>query len=180
MMAMIYQHNTIESICLQAPNQPLTLAEEMKPRMLRRQAAISGNQGQMEQKRQRERMAMPVVVLTAKEIQAPTPPPPRPTWSCCNTRTACTSMTRPGCRSSTVWPRPMSAVTAATLTRSTWPSSCASRARARRVVPVHHAAPLPHVRQRHGTKAFDLTATRGGLTVSLESGGHSRQGLPCA
>lgn len=75
-MILISRHHVIEPICLQAPNQPLTLAEEMKQRMLRRQAAISGKQDQMEQKRERERMAKPVVVLTAKEITAPPPPPP--------------------------------------------------------------------------------------------------------
>lgn len=50
----------------------------MKQRMLRRQAAISGKQDQLEQKRDRERFVKPVQVLTAKEVNAPPPPPPPP------------------------------------------------------------------------------------------------------
>jgi hypothetical protein len=57
---------------------PLTIAEEMKQRMLRRQAAISGKQDQLEQKRDRDRFAKPVPVLTAKEVTAPSQPPPPP------------------------------------------------------------------------------------------------------
>ncbi|KUF91336.1 hypothetical protein AM588_10003085 [Phytophthora nicotianae] len=38
-------------------NKPLTIAEEMQQRMLRRQAAISGKQDQMEQRREREKAA---------------------------------------------------------------------------------------------------------------------------
>ncbi|CAI5732642.1 unnamed protein product [Hyaloperonospora brassicae] len=60
-------------------NKPLTIAEEMQQRMLRRQAAISGKQDQMEQRREREKAAMkPVTVLTAKEVIAPAQPPPPP------------------------------------------------------------------------------------------------------
>lgn len=50
----------------------------MKQRMLRRQAAISGKQDQLEQKRERDRFAKPVPVLTAKEVTAPSQPPPPP------------------------------------------------------------------------------------------------------
>ncbi|TDH72253.1 uncharacterized protein CCR75_003266 [Bremia lactucae] len=58
---------------------PLTIAEEMQQRMLRRQAAISGKQDQMEQRREREKAAAkPVTVLTAKEVTAPAQPPPPP------------------------------------------------------------------------------------------------------
>lgn len=51
--------------------------------MLRRQAAISGKQDQLEQKRDRERVKKPVEVLKAKEVAPPTsnipsPPPPPP------------------------------------------------------------------------------------------------------
>ncbi|RLN55189.1 hypothetical protein BBP00_00008614 [Phytophthora kernoviae] len=61
------------------PNKPLTIAEEMQQRMLRRQAAISGKQDQMEQRREREKAtAKPVTVLTAKEVTAPVQPPPPP------------------------------------------------------------------------------------------------------
>ncbi|KAG7399571.1 CCR4-NOT transcription complex subunit 6-like [Phytophthora boehmeriae] len=61
------------------PNKPLTIAEEMQQRMLRRQAAISGKQDQMEQRREREKAAAkPVTVLTAKEVTAPAQPPPPP------------------------------------------------------------------------------------------------------
>ena len=63
-------------------NKPLTIAEEMQQRMLRRQAAISGKQDQMEQRREREKAsAKPVTVLTAKEMTTPAqplPPPPPP------------------------------------------------------------------------------------------------------
>ncbi|GAB9474770.1 Carbon catabolite repressor protein [Globisporangium polare] len=63
-------------------SKPLSIADEMKQRMLRRQAAISGKQDQLEQKRDRERFAKQVPVLTAKEVTAPTtaaqPPPPPP------------------------------------------------------------------------------------------------------
>ncbi|KAF1336508.1 Carbon catabolite repressor protein, partial [Globisporangium splendens] len=59
-------------------NKPLSIADEMKQRMLRRQAAISGKQDQLEQKRDRERFAKPVQVLTAQEVTAPPPPPPPP------------------------------------------------------------------------------------------------------
>lgn len=60
-------------------NKPLTIAEEMQQRMLRRQAAISGKQDQMEQRREREKAAAkPVRVLTAKEVTAPVQPPPPP------------------------------------------------------------------------------------------------------
>ncbi|RAW27074.1 hypothetical protein PC110_g16534 [Phytophthora cactorum] len=60
-------------------NKPLTIAEEMQQRMLRRQAAISGKQDQMEQRREREKAsAKPVTVLTAKEVTAPVQPPPPP------------------------------------------------------------------------------------------------------
>ncbi|TYZ66964.1 hypothetical protein PybrP1_001774 [[Pythium] brassicae (nom. inval.)] len=59
---------------------PLSIAEEMKQRMLRRQAAISGKQDQLEQKRDRARFAKQVPVLTGTEVSAPTPsqPPPPP------------------------------------------------------------------------------------------------------
>uniref|UniRef100_A0AAV1TA19 WASH1 WAHD domain-containing protein n=1 Tax=Peronospora matthiolae TaxID=2874970 RepID=A0AAV1TA19_9STRA len=60
-------------------SKPLTIAEEMQQRMLRRQAAISGKQDQMEQRREREKAATkPVTVLTAKEVTAPAQPPPPP------------------------------------------------------------------------------------------------------
>ncbi|RMX62585.1 hypothetical protein DD238_008086 [Peronospora effusa] len=60
-------------------NKPLTIAEEMQQRMLRRQAAISGKQDQMEQRREREKAsAKPVTVLTAKEMTTPAQPPPPP------------------------------------------------------------------------------------------------------
>jgi hypothetical protein len=64
-------------------DKPLTIAEEMKQRMLRRQAAISGKQDQLEQKRDRERFAKPVEVLKAQEVNpalhpSPSPPPPPP------------------------------------------------------------------------------------------------------
>ena len=60
-------------------NKPLSIAEEMQQRMLRRQAAISGKQDQMEQRREREKAVMkPVTVLTAKEVIAPAQPPPPP------------------------------------------------------------------------------------------------------
>ncbi|CAH0483072.1 unnamed protein product [Peronospora belbahrii] len=63
-------------------NKPLTIAEEMQQRMLRRQAAISGKQDQMEQRREREKAtAKPVPVLTAKEVTSLTQPPPPPPLS---------------------------------------------------------------------------------------------------
>ncbi|KAI9905194.1 hypothetical protein PsorP6_013753 [Peronosclerospora sorghi] len=63
-------------------NKPLTIAEEMQQRMLRRQAAISGKQDQMEQRREREKAAAkPVTVLTAKEVNVPSQPPPPPPLS---------------------------------------------------------------------------------------------------
>ncbi|TMW57301.1 hypothetical protein Poli38472_003226 [Pythium oligandrum] len=61
-----------------AQNKPLSIAEEMKQRMLRRQAAISGKQDKLEQMRDRERIAKPVEVMKAKEVTAATPPPPPP------------------------------------------------------------------------------------------------------
>nr|CCA14063.1 carbon catabolite repressor protein putative [Albugo laibachii Nc14] len=58
---------------------PLTMQDEMRKRLLRRQGVISGKADKQEQREERERYAKPVTVLKAKEV---TPPagnlPPKP------------------------------------------------------------------------------------------------------
>lgn len=84
MVFILYYSDLTLSFCSPqaSSSKPLSIADEMKQRMLRRQAAISGKQDQLEQKRDRERFAKQVPVLTAKEVTAPTtaaqPPPPPP------------------------------------------------------------------------------------------------------
>ncbi|RQM27236.1 hypothetical protein B5M09_005683 [Aphanomyces astaci] len=61
---------------------PLTLADEIKLRMTRRQNALSGKQDRMEQDRDRKQFVKPVTVLKAEEVAPPQPttfqPPPPP------------------------------------------------------------------------------------------------------
>lgn len=68
------------SLQTRANDKPLTIEDQMKDRLARRLAAISGKQDKLDQELDRARAQKPVVVLTAKEVTAPTsesqPPPP--------------------------------------------------------------------------------------------------------